>query len=111
MVSAAPTSGSFTFKSNGGLLRVLNTHCHVRAGFDPALQTGNVPVQFQAIWDSGATGSVITKQVAQACCLLPTGMTQVRSVGRLSISPTYWSISFFRTMCKSPTCLSLEVMS
>ena len=45
-------------------------------------QPGTQPpvVGFQAIWDTGATLSVITQAVVDKCDLKPTGMTHVASV-------------------------------
>lgn len=54
------------------------------------LGTPNVPqVQTQAIWDTGATGTVITKKVAQALNLKPTGITRVQGVNGVSMKNTY----------------------
>lgn len=66
--------------------------CHACAAFDPSV----VPVaqhppyeKFTAIWDTGATNSVITKHVVDACGLKPTGMTQVRGVHGVKACETY----------------------
>lgn len=37
--------------------------------------------QYSALWDTGATGSVITERVVQECGLAPIGVTQVRHGG------------------------------
>lgn len=76
-----PTSHSLTLTSNVGLLRALETACHICPGFDPA-HGGQLPAThpFQAIWDTGATGSVITQQVIDACSLQPIAMTIVHGV-------------------------------
>jgi hypothetical protein len=74
-------SHSFTVTAQGGLLRVLKTRCGVWQGFDPA--NGGVPpvpVEFEAIWDTGATASVITQRVVDACGLQPIGMVEVHGV-------------------------------
>jgi len=45
--------------------------------------------QFDAIWDTGATGSVITQNVIDACGLIPVGMTQVHGVHGSETSAVY----------------------
>jgi hypothetical protein len=66
-----------------GRLQVIATDCHISPAFDPR----QVPEQqrpqyhqFTAIWDTGATSSVITDEVVAKCNLKPTGMTHVHSV-------------------------------
>ena len=46
-------------------------------------------VEFDAIWDTGATGSVITQTVVDACGLVATGMTVVHHVDGESQQETY----------------------
>jgi len=72
---------SFTLKSNGGLLRVLQTKVHISEAFDPANVPGVMPKmqEFVAIWDTGATATVITQKVVDACGLKPTGVTLVQT--------------------------------
>lgn len=43
---------------------------------------------FKAIWDTGATHSVITKKVVDQLGLIPTGMTKVLGVNSSSEQPT-----------------------
>lgn len=45
--------------------------------------------RFLAVWDTGATNTVITAKVAQDCGLKPTGMTQVYHAGGKTITHTY----------------------
>jgi predicted aspartyl protease len=45
--------------------------------------------QFVGIWDTGATGSVITKKIIDAVGLQPTGQTQVGTAGGTVITNTY----------------------
>lgn len=42
-----------------------------------------------AIWDTGATGSVITQAVIDKCGLAPTGVTNVHGVHGISAAETY----------------------
>ena len=46
-------------------------------------------VDFKAIWDTGATNSVITKNVVDKLGLVPTGMTKVLGVNSCSEQPTF----------------------
>ena len=45
--------------------------------------------KFQAIWDTGATGSVITKKVAQELGLKPAGMVEVHTASDTKMANTY----------------------
>ena len=44
---------------------------------------------YSAIWDTGATGTVISKRVIEQCGLVPTGMTQVATAGGIFPVNTY----------------------
>lgn len=85
-----PSSQSFTVIAQGGLLEVLQTACHICQGFDPA--GGGAHPQFfeyQAIWDTGATASVITQAVVDACGLKPIGVVQTHGVHGTELSEVY----------------------
>lgn len=73
--------------------RVIPSPCEVCAGFDPDVtpQEHQVPFahSFNAIWDTGATASVITQAVVDACGLQPTGITQVNHAGGVEMQETY----------------------
>jgi hypothetical protein len=84
-----PVYHAITLRGNG-LLNVLITPCHVCAAHNPnGPDPKPTPVEFNAIWDTGATGSVITQKVVDACGLQPTGMTHVRGVAGISVSEKY----------------------
>lgn len=86
-----PKSESFTVTSNGGLLRVLKTQCAVSEAFDPDT-TDVLPPElkmFEAIWDTGATGSVITQRVVDGCKLSPIGMVEVHGVNGKHMAEVY----------------------
>src|SRR4030042_2666089 len=73
-----------------GIARVLITPVHVFKGFDPTQITPHpTPKQYNAIWDTGATHSVITKKVIDECKLKPIGMVEVRHAGGAAKSNTY----------------------
>lgn len=78
-----PKSSSFTVKSNGGLLRVLVTEVYIHV----SATSTRVPIR--AIWDTGASGSVITKSVAQKLGLVPTGMIEVHTANGKANQQTY----------------------
>ena len=83
-------SHSFTVTSNNGLLRALVTECRIAAAFDPM---GPPPFPsmhpFRALWDTGATGSVVTPAVVSACGLIATGMQEVHGVHGPKTVPTF----------------------
>ena len=64
-----------------GCAHVLRTECEVGEGFDPTKVQGPLSWSpFTAIWDTGATGCVITDTVVQKCNLAPIGMTIVHGI-------------------------------
>jgi len=86
-----PKSQSFTLASAKGLLNVLQTTCGISQAFDPNnINNPNLLlVGFNAIWDTGATGSVINQRVVDACKLQATGMKQVHGVNSTSMCEVY----------------------
>lgn len=56
---------------------------------NPSAQEGFVLKEFVAIWDTGATNSVITKKVVDALNLVPTGQTEVHTAGGAHLMNTY----------------------
>jgi predicted aspartyl protease len=76
---------SFTVTATG-LLRELITDAFVGSAFDLAGTTGQFHVgppnitKFSALWDTGATGTVITQKVIDALGLKPIGMTMASGV-------------------------------
>ena len=70
---------SFTLPASGRL-QVIKTVAHVSLGFDPASGSTHPPqIQFDAIWDTGATNSVISQKVVDSCGLKPIGMAVVHT--------------------------------
>src|SRR5579862_1235275 len=84
-----PTSSSFTVTSNGGILRVLLTPCEIAEAFDQNTLPPPQLHQFQAIWDTGATNSLVTQAVVDTCGLKPIGVIDVRGVGFSGPSDVY----------------------
>lgn len=80
---------AFTLKSEG-TLRQLITECGVSEAFD--LSNASSPPKlnhYKAIWDTGATGTVITEKVALDLGLVSTGFTNVGHVKGVSVAKTY----------------------
>lgn len=78
-----PLSNSFT-KKHIAIANVLKTESKVSEAFDlnsppphPQLKT------FIALWDTGATNSVISRKVVESCNLKPIGVAQVHMWGTL----------------------------
>ena len=85
-----PISKSFTLTAHNGVLRSLDTPCGISQGFDPA--SGAVPPkvsEFKALWDTGATSTVITQNVVDACGLSPVGLTKVEGLNSSSMAERY----------------------
>lgn len=83
-------SQSFTVASNGGLLNVLQTQCHIAPAYDPRAAGPHPDFKpFQAVWDTGASASVITQRVVDQCGLKPIGMVEVHGVHSKEICPVY----------------------
>lgn len=78
---------AFTLKSSIGILRVLISDIGVSIPFLGNEQTPIVP--FKGIWDTGASGSVITKNVVDQLGLKPTGQTIVNHAQGSGITNTY----------------------
>lgn len=82
----------FTLRAVGGLLRDLRTACHISPSFDPSstpVDQHPASCEFVAIWDTGATNSVITQQVIDACGLVATGMAQSQSAHGTKVVETF----------------------
>lgn len=73
---------SFTL-SGDGFLRSLITKAGICQAFDPDNPPNPLPElkEFDAVWDTGATGSVISQKVVDACGLKPISMAKVHTAG------------------------------
>jgi hypothetical protein len=81
---------AFTTKYDN-VSHVLTTITHVGTPFDPKSPPSNIDHKpFNAIWDTGATRSVISKNIVQSCNLKPTGMAKVHTASGTDIVPTYY---------------------
>jgi hypothetical protein len=76
-----PNYRAFTLKANGIANRII-TEVKVSAAYDPV--SGSAPPNLfgtTALWDTGATSSVITKATADALGLAPVGLVKVKHAG------------------------------
>ena len=61
--------------------RTLISPCAISAAHNPdAPSPKPISADFQAIWDTGAAGSVISQRVIDRCALQPSGVMQVKGV-------------------------------
>lgn len=80
---AKSKTNSFTLKTTGGKARELVTDCAISLPFTPATKPGEKikmvvpPFKTKALWDTGATGCVITSEVARKMGLKPIGKALV----------------------------------
>lgn len=83
-------SKSFTLKHQGKALQLITT-CQLCKSFDPGTHTGNFPElrTYNALWDTGATGTVINKKVAEELGITPTGQTKAFHANGSCIVNTY----------------------
>jgi predicted aspartyl protease len=83
-------SSSLTLQANGRL-RVLVTDINIAESFDPAATPEPHPqfLAFKAIWDTGATGSVISARVVAALKLQPSGRTPMHTANGETLANTY----------------------
>lgn len=67
------------------------TKCHVCVAFAPTAAPDPRPQQgeYNAVWDTGASGSVITQRIADELGLVPTGITNVNGITGQSQTETY----------------------
>lgn len=82
-------SKSFTLKAKG-ILRVLQTECGVCKAFDPLSGEVHPKIEkFIGLWDTGATGTVISNECAEKLDLKPISKTKVYHADGESIVNVY----------------------
>ena len=75
-----------------GLSNVLINEVHISSAFklsSPQITRPANAKKYQALWDTGATGSVITKKVVDECGLKPIGITNVHHAKGIDTSHVY----------------------
>lgn len=79
----------------GGKVNRITTPVTVYAAFNPKSgEKPGTPYPTEALWDTGATGSVITASTAVTLGLIPTGLTRLNHAKGTSVSNTYM-VNFF----------------
>lgn len=69
---------AFTLKNEKGLLDMLKTYCGVSKAFNPMVENlAPEMYQFLGLWDTGASGSVISKTVIEKLNLKPISIAKV----------------------------------
>jgi len=83
---------SFTVEANR-IINVLISKVHISPPRNPTadagLELGPDCKEFEAIWDTGASGTVITEKVVKDCGLKPHGVTDVHTAKGKMRSNTY----------------------
>ncbi len=73
-----------------GLSAILACKASVSQTFDPNAKLARPPQsEFLAIWDTGATNTVITEKVVNTCGLKPIGMARVNTVNGQADCPVF----------------------
>jgi predicted aspartyl protease len=83
-------SKAFTLKNDNSLLRIIKTPCSVCKAYNPLQVTGHRELgQFVGLWDTGASGTVISKAVIDKLELKPIGKSKVFHTNGESIVNVY----------------------
>lgn len=87
---------AFTIKSNKGVFREIKIPMTVSISTDETLiyKTKVVSSEVMALWDTGATQSGISKQLANLLNLKPIGMTELMTAGGLVNDVNVYKIDF-----------------
>lgn len=89
-MAGPPRFRALTVRHTGRAPQII-TDLKISAAFDPQTPPDPLPQDFstRALWDTGASKSVISQDVAKALNLTPVGATNVNHAGGASISPTH----------------------
>lgn len=79
---------SFTL-FHDGITLAIQSPVQIAESFDPNNHPHPPLKEYLAIWDTGATGTVITERVAKECGLLPISMCRVETAGGTRDSSVY----------------------
>jgi len=91
-VQRRPQSLTTTYN---GISRILQNKVHVSIAFDPSTHTQPINPQncgakeYIAIWDTGATGTVISQKIVQECGLKSIGLVKVHTANEERLSNVY----------------------
>ncbi|MAF43100.1 MAG: hypothetical protein CMI54_02875 [Parcubacteria group bacterium] len=87
-----PPPKAFTTSYNG-ISRVLQNEVHIAEAFNPSSITGTISpasrggIKYSAIWDTGATNTIITRKVVSKLGLKQIGVTQLETANDKKHSP------------------------
>lgn len=91
-VDTKPDFRAFTIKFNG-LARQIVTPIWISLPFDPKeyqyKEPPYKPIEKTALWDTGATKSVLTSKTIKELGLIPVGNTEISHIGGSSVSNTF----------------------
>ena len=82
-------------RAYNGITRILKETIHVSTAFDPSTFTKPLnpkncgAKEFVAIWDTGATNTVISPKIVQKCELKPIGVVEVHTANGERLSQVY----------------------
>lgn len=77
-------------KAYNGLSNVLTAEVHITPDVNPSLPPDDSQLKkYNAIWDTGATNSVITQKVVQECVLKPISATYINTAQGQHLSNVY----------------------
>lgn len=90
MVDYSKVFHAFTVRFNRRA-NILYSKVNISLPFDPSRDGGSAPelLEFDAIWDTGASMSTITKSNAQKLGLKPSGKTNVKNTSQEELRDTY----------------------
>ncbi len=71
--------GAFTYVTRS-IASVLITPIFICAAYDPQGKDESTFRQYSAIWDTGATKTMVTQHVAKDCGLVPTAQSRVQGI-------------------------------
>ena len=87
MVKQIP-SRSFSIQYDRRVTEII-TEIYISVAFDPSKPPFPKPNKFYALWDTGASGSVVSQKVVKDCNLKPTGMVKSLTANGIRHSNTY----------------------
>ena len=86
-----------------GIAAVLTSKVRIKQAFDSKVFPIVPPTtEYNAIWDTGATGTAITNRVATECGLVPTGMRKVKTASGEVDTCTYFISLYLPNMVCIP---------
>lgn len=83
---------AFTLCNPNIILRALVTICGISKAYDPAYSKGPAPkiMQYNGLWDTGATGSMITEKIVKELGLIPVRQIETHHAQGTSINNLYY---------------------